>query len=214
MSLVDALTKLQALQPGVFQTSDAAACLSTTHGTASKILSRLCAKKAIVRLARGRWAFPNRTDKLAIPEQLTAPWPSYVSLQTALFYHGVITQVPAVIYAVSLGRTRLFKNFFGTYSIHQMKPDFFFGYDTVGKSGIKMASPEKALLDILYLSPARSNLFRKLPEVELPSKFKVNFAREMIQKITSSQRRGLVAKRFEELLKRARSQKNEKDYEA
>lgn len=34
-----------------------------------------------------------------------------------------------------------------------------------------MATPEKALIDFLYLSPARSNLFRVLPELELPRDF-------------------------------------------
>ncbi|MBI2606913.1 MAG: hypothetical protein HYW49_12640 [Deltaproteobacteria bacterium] len=205
MSLLDALAKLQTLQPGGFQTSDAAACLRVSGKTASKILSRLSASKSVIRLARGRWALPDRVERLAIPEQLTAPWPSYVSLQTALFYHGFITQIPAVTYAVSLSRPRLFRNVLGTYSIHQIKSDFFFGYDTIGKAGIKMATPEKALLDVIYLSPARSNLFRKLPEVELPAKFRVSIARQMIRRIQSKQRRGLVEKRFEELIRRVRN---------
>lgn len=200
MSLLDALSQLQTLQPGIFQTSDAAALLKACPGTASKMLSRLSMNGGLVRLARGRWAFPDRTDRLAIPEHLTAPWPSYVSLHTALFYHGMISQIPAVIYAVSLSRTRLFKNPMGTFSIHQIQSDFFFGYDTIGKFGIKMATPEKAILDILYLSPARSNLFRKLPELELPPKFKMSLANKMLQKIRSPQRKSLVARRLEDLI--------------
>ena len=202
MSLIDALTRLQNLKVGVFQTSDAAVCLGVSRGTASKILSRLGASKSVIRLAQGIWALPGRVDMLAVPEQLTAPWPSYVSLQSALYYHGLITQIPAVTYAVSLSRTRLFRNPLGVYSIHQIKPDFFLGYETVGKAGIKMATPEKALLDILYFSPARSSLFRKLPEVELSSRFKVKAAREMIRKISSPQRRRLVERKFEDLIRR------------
>jgi predicted transcriptional regulator of viral defense system len=202
MSSLEALAKLQSLQSGVFQTSDAATRLGISNGTASKILSRLSAKEAIIRLARGRWALPDRVDRLAIPEHLTAPWPSYISLHTALYYHGLISQIPAVTYAVSLRRPRLFRNVLGVYSIHQIKPDFFFGYDTLGKAGIKLATPEKALLDVIYLSPARSNLFQKLPEIELTSKFKIGAAKKMISKIQSQQRRSLVEKRFEELIKR------------
>lgn len=204
MTLLDALGYLQSLQPGVFQTSDAAACLGTSNATASKILGRLAGKKRVVRLLRGRWALPDQVDRLSIPENLTAPWPSYVSLQSALFYHGLISQIPEVIYAASLSRPRVITNPLGTYSIHQLKPDFFFGYETLGKAGIKMATPEKALLDFIYLSPARSDLFRKLPEVELPPKFKVSVARKMIHKIKSRQRRSLVEKRFEELIQRLR----------
>lgn len=202
MKTLDAYARLLKLAAAVFQTSDAAACLGLSHGTTSKLLSRLSVTSLIIRLCRGHWAFQDRTDPLVIPEHLTAPWPSYISLQTALHYHGYISQVPSVIYCVSLGRTRLYRNVLGVFSVHQIKPDFFFGYETMGATGIKMATPEKALLDLLYLSPARSGLFASAPEVTLPARFRVGKAREMIQKITSKQRRGLVSMRFESLLER------------
>ncbi len=200
MTLLDALSKLSRLSFGVFQTSDAAACLRISPSTASKILSRLNSAKMLIHLARARWAFPTLADKLIIPEHLTAPWPSYISLQTALHHHGLINQIPSVTYAVSLNRTRVYKTEMGVFSIHQLKPDFFFGYETIGISGIKLATPEKALLDILYLSPARSLLFKTLPEVEISRRFRISFAREMIEKITSKQRRSLVKNRFEGLI--------------
>jgi predicted transcriptional regulator of viral defense system len=36
-----------------------------------------------------------------LPELISAPWPAYVSLQSALHHHGVIEQIPSVIYAVT-----------------------------------------------------------------------------------------------------------------
>ncbi len=207
MNLVDAFSRLRGLKPGTFQTSDAAVCLGVTRGAASKILSRLADRKLLVCLTRGRWGMAGKVDRLAVPEALTAPWPSYVSLQSALFHHGMIEQIPEVIYAVSLSRARRFENALGVYSIHQVQPDFFWGFDTVGPQGLKIATPEKALLDVLYLSTARSRLFKRLPELELTKKFSVKRAREMIGRIKSPQRRSLVASRFEAMilnLKRAR----------
>ncbi|MFO7695137.1 MAG: hypothetical protein R6V57_18790, partial [Vicinamibacterales bacterium] len=51
-------------------------------------------------------------------------------------------------------------------SVHHVAPSFFFGYEDIGQTGVLMASPEKALVDFLYLAPARSMLFRALPELE------------------------------------------------
>ena len=64
-----------------------------------------------------------------------------MSLYSALQYHGIIEQIPSVVYAVTTGRTQRIET--------------------------PAATPEKALVDTLYLRPARSNLFRKLPEAEL-----------------------------------------------
>ena len=66
-------------------------------------------------------------------------------------------------------------------------------------AGVAMATPEKALLDYLYLRPARSNLFRTLPELELPLRFNSKSARRMIQRILSVRRRTLVARAFDKL---------------
>jgi predicted transcriptional regulator of viral defense system len=48
---------------------------------------------------------------------LTAPFPAYVSLQSALYLHGMVSQVPAVTYAVMLARARRFVTPLGTVAI-------------------------------------------------------------------------------------------------
>ncbi len=112
----------------------------------------------------------------------------------------MISQVPAITYSVSMARTHIFRTSLGTFSIHHINPTFFFGYEPVGKSGIKMATPEKAILDFLYLVPAKSGLFRYLPELELPQKFNVRGAHQMIHRISHSGRRTLLEKKFQELM--------------
>ena len=110
MTLVDALSSLASMGNPVFETRDAAARLGIAPAHASTILARLEAARHIVRLRRGVWAFADGVDPLALPEHLTSPLPSYVSLQTALYLHGMISQVPAVTVRphVSLGSVTLF----------------------------------------------------------------------------------------------------------
>jgi len=200
MRLVDVLGRLVSLDAPVFTTRDAATRLRVPHGHASVSLARLGAAGLVIRLRRGVWALPNRVDPLALPECLTAPLPAYVSLQSALYLHGMISQIPAVTYAVTLARTRRFVTPLGTVSLHHVKPELFFGYEDAGRAGGRLATPEKALVDFLYLTPARSRLFRALPELEWPKAFRPSVARSIVRRIEPAARRGSVARRLEELL--------------
>jgi predicted transcriptional regulator of viral defense system len=197
MRLIEVEQTLLSLKQPVLQTRDVSAILNIPHAQASKILERLAKTGRFVRLMRGKWATTKQIDPLILPEYLTAPFPSYISLQTALFYHEMISQIPHTIYAVSLARTRQYKTLFGHISIHHLQPDFFFGYEVIGQ--IKMASPEKALIDVLYLTPAKSKLFKTLPEVEFPKSFSRKKANAIINKIYSLRMKTLVQKRLEEL---------------
>ena len=199
MTLVEALSSLTAMKTAAFQTSDAAMRLGIANAHASTVLARLAASRHIVRLRRGVWAFADRVDPLALPEHLTSPLPSYVSLQSALYLHGMISQVPAVTYAVSLARTRRFTTPLGTVSVHHVDPAFFFGFEDAGRGG-RLATAEKALVDFLYLGPARSRLFRALPEIELPRRFSVRTARALVARIESVRRRAFVSRALERLL--------------
>lgn len=202
MRLIDASTKILKWHQPLFRTSDAAGLLNVQNAHASKILERLSKAEQVVRLSRAVWCIPERVDKLSVPEHLTAPWPSYISLQTALFYHGMISQIPQVIYAISLARTKTYETPLGTYSVHHVNPLFFFGFESLGVGGIKMAEPEKALIDLLYLSPARSRLFKTLPEVEWPPNFSLKKAGGMIDQIAAPKRRQRVRHLFEGLCNR------------
>jgi len=204
MTLIDALSSLTDMREPVFETGDAAVCLNLAIAHASTVLARLAAARHLVRLRRGVWAFPQRIDPLSLPGLLTAPLPSYVSLQSALYLHGLISQMPAVTYAVSLARARRFDTPLGVVSIHHVTPSFFFGFDQTGPKGALLASPEKALVDFLYLLPARSRLFRALPEIELPRGFDANLARAMTARIASTRRRAMVMGALELILLRRR----------
>lgn len=200
MKLIDAYARIKKLGLPVIKTRDAATCLALNTAHASKLLSRLGEAEVLIKISQGLWAFPDRAEALLIPQYLSAPLPSYISLQTALYYHGMISQIPETIYAVSLARTRTYKTPMGVFSLHHVHPDYFYDYEQAGKYGINMATPEKALMDIFYLASAKTKLFVSLPEVELPDTFDIDKAREIISKIPDAKRRVLAEKRLEEIL--------------
>ena len=167
---------------------------------ASVILGRLTEGDHVFRLSHGRWAFPGRVSPFAVPEALTRPLPSYVSLQSALYHHGMIEQIPDVVYAVTLGPPRLALTPITAVSLHQVTPEFFFGFERLSNVGANVATPEKALLDFFYLRPARSRRFRALPELELPRTFSKSRARAMLTRIRSEPRRALVAELLDHAL--------------
>ena len=109
MNQIEALQQLNATGMAVLETRDAAALLQVSASNATTILRRLAHEKLIVHLSYGRWLIARKTDRLWLPELISAPSPAYVSLQSALYHHGVIEQIPAMIYAVTLGRTRRFE---------------------------------------------------------------------------------------------------------
>jgi predicted transcriptional regulator of viral defense system len=204
MTLLHALSRILAMNVPVFTTSDAATQLGVPNANASVMLARLENSSQVLRLRRGVWAIKDRIDPLALPEYLTAPFPAYVSLHSALYLHGMISQIPAVTYAVSLARTRRYATPLGTVSIHHVQPSFFFGFEAAGRAGGRLATPEKALVDFLYLAPARSRLFRALPELDWPKGFKVRLARSIVKRVTPLRRQRIVARKLEELLQTRR----------
>lgn len=200
MTLSEALGKIKDIAQPVFRTADIMVALNIQKSHASKLLERLTRHGHVTRLKRGLWAIPERLEPLALVPHLTAPFPSYVSLQSALYYHDMISQIPEVIYCISLARTRTYKTPLATISVHHIPGSFFFGYEERGSDHVRMALPEKALLDFLYLSQSKSRLFVTLPEVELPPQFSIKRAYSMIRKIVDSRRRSFVLSRFEQLL--------------
>lgn len=79
--------------------------------------------------------------------------PSYVSLQTALGYYGLIPEAVYGITSICTKRTYEVNTFCANFIYKSVKPELFFafGLEKFNKYVVKMASPEKALLDFFYL---------------------------------------------------------------
>lgn len=191
MNLLVAYKRLQRLAP-LFKTEEVAMELGVTKNNAAAILSRLAKHDMIIQLARGRWAYSESVDPLLIPSFLVEPMIAYASLYTALYYHDMIEQIPSTVYAIALCKTKQFNTLLGCFSIHSILPDLFTGYQLYGNNDVLMATPEKALFDTFYLTPAKSSLFKRLTEIELPQGFRFDVMEQWLQLVKNKSRRRMI----------------------
>ncbi len=80
--------------------------------------------------------------------------PSYISLEKALEYHGLIPESVPVYTSVTTKRPAKYITKAGVFSYRRVKKPLFWGYDSVSvdKQTAFVAFPEKALLDLFYLN--------------------------------------------------------------
>jgi predicted transcriptional regulator of viral defense system len=192
MNLITVYKKIKELKLPIFKTTDLSVLLGITNKYGSKLLGELASEKLIFRLRRDLWIIKGAIDPLMVLDYLTLPAPSYVSLQSALYYHGIISQIPVVIYGVTIARTRRYETVIGTYSLHHLDPNLFFGFDLIGENNVRMAQREKALFDYFYLKSTKSKLFYKLPEMEIPENFDWQKIAAYTQKIKNKGRRNMI----------------------
>jgi predicted transcriptional regulator of viral defense system len=126
-------------------------------------LHRWVQRELIVRLKRGWYTFPEYLSKpdYAFYFSNRIYKPSYVSLHTALAFYGLIPEAVTQITAVSSLKTIEFVNQMGTFVYKSVSGKLFFGYEPrqiEGGRSVLLASPEKALLDLLYLYPQYQSL--------------------------------------------------------
>jgi len=132
---------------------------------------------------------------------LTAPFPAYVSLWTALTRHAMIEQVPRQVYVASLACTQQIRTSIGDFSIHHLVPELFGGYVQIDGGG-HLATPEKALFDTIYLLAPRGGDVR-LPELELPEGFDEGELDEWTRRIGRPRLRTMVSRELSAALSRA-----------
>jgi hypothetical protein len=99
---------------------------------------------------------------------------------------------------IKTGQPDVFNFLSVTVSLHRMPPVLFGGYHTTDE-GAKVATPEKALFDLIYLSPTRSRLFVSLPELELPKSFRWAEVNGWAKKIAGKSRRTFVEQKIKAL---------------
>lgn len=86
--------------------------------------------------------------------------PSYVSLESALRFYGLIPEFVAQITSVTTRNTSKFQNDFGNFSYQHLKPECFSGFTALkdeNNLNVLIASPEKAIVDFLYFNLSRFN---------------------------------------------------------
>jgi predicted transcriptional regulator of viral defense system len=118
--------------------------------------------KGYLQKIRNNWyCFTDRsyreTDLFLIANKIYSP--SYVSLESALSYYQFIPEGVFRITSISTIKTNHFDTPIGYFDYRNVKPALFFGYRLIRQresplpAWYKMATPEKAVIDFLYLNP-------------------------------------------------------------
>lgn len=79
--------------------------------------------------------------------------PSYLSLEYALRYYNLIPEIVYVVTSITTRKTKTINNEISNFQYRSIKENLFFGYKIIkiNEISFKIAEPEKALLDFLYL---------------------------------------------------------------
>lgn len=147
--------------------------------TIRRQLTRWVANGKLIQVRRGLYA-------VAQPYRDTHPHPflvanmmrraSYVSLQSALEHYGMIPEYVPVITSVTTRRTGEITNKLGVFKFNHIKKELFWGYkevEVMDRRKIFIASPEKGLLDLIYLTP-QSDSMEYLQELRIQNTGKIN----------------------------------------
>ena len=128
-------------------------------GDVRRQLSRWRKAGRLYQLRRGLYT-------LAPPFQKIKPHPfvlanrmargSYISCQSALAHYGLIPEYVPVIVSITTARPGRWETPLGIFEFHHIKTDWLRGYRLIELGGgqkASVASPEKALLDLIHLHP-------------------------------------------------------------
>ena len=122
-------------------------------------LSRWVAAGKLLQLRRRVYALPAARRRRAPQAFETANLlvrPSYVSLEAALSFHGLIPEAVFTTTSITSARPALHRTPLGDFDYRHVSTGLFWGYRSAevapGVSAL-VARPEKALLDLVYLRP-------------------------------------------------------------
>lgn len=141
----------------IFESSAQLFTLATLRGLLSlnrshaiyKVVKRLLESKVLIKIERNKYGLKNYScSKFSIANFIYEP--SYVSFESALNHHGILSQFPYQITSATLGQTRLKKFDDQEYGYYHLKKSLYWGYVKI--DNYLIADCEKAILDQLYLA--------------------------------------------------------------
>lgn len=149
---------IQKAERGVFTREQAALWVGSRSERLDGLLKRAVARDEIWRVHRGLYCLSDRYSRgrinpLELAQRIHGP--SYISLESALSYHGWIPEAVHAITSVSLGRSRTFESPVGLFSFTRVPQSrFLAGVRRIreeGEGAFFLATPLKALADHVYV---------------------------------------------------------------
>lgn len=114
---------------------------------------RFAQRGLIFPIKRGLYCFdPSLIEEFELANKLYQP--SYVSLESALNYYGMIPDIPQAVTSVGTTTTKKIENQFGAFLFVKIKRELFWGYKSVKtahQSSFLIADRQKSLLDFFYI---------------------------------------------------------------
>ena len=148
MTSFNLLNILEKIQKPFFSLTDLRNITDIDEPSLKVKLHRLAKNGLIIRLTKGYYTLPNRLDH--IPEIANLLYvPSYLSFEFALSFFGIISQVPYTVTLATNRKSRKTVLADKKIEYRQLKRKLFFGFTK--QDNFFIATPEKALLDQLYL---------------------------------------------------------------
>ena len=181
MKQLKALQTLQASGKKVFTSADLQKILQTNSDTYSYVLAGKLVKEGVLeRVSKGYYILvSNRPSDFEVANILYRP--SYVSLDSALNYYGILVQSPQQIMSVSTKRAENIEKNGKTFAYMHLDQKYFGDYQKV--DDFLIASPEKALVDAMFFTAlGRTSLSVEELNMQTIDKKKV---KEIASKITN-----------------------------
>jgi predicted transcriptional regulator of viral defense system len=166
----------QQLGREVFDYQQLTGCLAQLRKPRDKI-HKLLGRGDIIRIRKGLYAFGPSYRREPLSREMLANLiygPSYISLEYALSYHGMIPERVSAVTSVTLGRSHTFETPVGTFTYRSLSPPCYaVGADLVESAAgcFLIACAEKALADQVWtdkrFSGTRQSDFRPYLEQDL-----------------------------------------------
>jgi predicted transcriptional regulator of viral defense system len=145
--------------------------------TVYKLLQRLEKKNIIKRIENGKYLFSfTEVSDFEIANFLFSP--SYISLESALSFYGILSQFPYTITSVTSKKSKRVVYEDKEYEFVHIESKYFYGF--LKKDRFLIASPEKALIDMLYFmaKKLRSIPMEELDLSKINKKYLLNMAKK------------------------------------
>lgn len=144
--------KIKSKKLYLFGATDIRALFGLSAVAVASLLHRYKKQGFILQVKRGLYVFPDvLPPDLYIANKLYSP--SYISLEFALSYYGIIPETVYEITSVTAKATRRFETLGKIFSFHKIKKDAYTGYELKqqGELNFYIADAEKAFVDTNYL---------------------------------------------------------------
>jgi hypothetical protein len=158
-------------------------------------IADLCSQGFLVRVKRGLYIVPQRNDREEVSGYLIANHlygPSYISLETAMQYYGMIPEGVYTYESVTFRRSKKYSTPVGLFRYHCLPKEYFVTGIRMEKIGrlnysFLIASPEKAICDMLVKTNglqirSRISMYTYLTEfMRIDEEVIVGFDRQIIR---------------------------------